>query len=94
MTELSLSKNTEQFSIRERYVQRKLSREIYKCKEMVYINTPMKTELKIIIDVLSNHTKYNLKTPIAHVIDRDPEYVSYGDASLEAAGGFSEENFW
>jgi hypothetical protein len=61
---------------------------------MVYINKPMKTELKIIIDVLTNHKKYNLKTPIAHIIDRDPEYVSYGDASLEAAGGFSEGNFW
>ena len=94
ITELSKSKNTEQFQIRERYVQSKIAKEIFKCREMVHINKPMRIELKYIKDVLSNPKRFNLKTHIAHMIDREPEYIAYGDASLEAAGGFSEGNFW
>jgi hypothetical protein len=94
ITELSKSKNTEQFQIRERYVQSKIAKEIFKCREMVHINKPMRIELKYIKDVLSNPKRFNLKIHIAHMIDREPEYIAYGDASLEAAGGFSEGNFW
>ena len=54
----------------------------------------MKTELGYIKEVLTNPNTYNLKTSIAHIINRVPEYISYGDTSLEAAGGFSEGNFW
>ena len=88
ITELSKSKNIEQFHIRERYVQSKIAKEIFKCREMVHINKPMRIELKYIKDVLSNPKRFNLKTHIAHMIDREPEYIAYGDASLEAAGGF------
>ena len=45
-------------------------------------------------DILSSPNKYNLETPIAHLIEREPDIISYGDALLEAGGGFSENNFW
>ena len=54
----------------------------------------MRKELKYIKDVLSNPSQYNLNTPIAHMIDREAEYIAYGNASLEVAGGFFEGNFW
>ena len=39
--------------------------------------------------------QYNLETPIAHIVPRDPAFVTYGDACLEAAGGFYEDlKFW
>ena len=72
----------------------KVSIEVYRCKEIVHIRKAMKTELGYIKEVLSNPKKYDLKTPIAHIINRVLEYILYGDASLEAAGGFSEGNFW
>ena len=45
-------------------------------------------------DVVSNLNRYHLNTTIAHIIDREADYIPYGDASLEAAGGFAHRNFW
>ena len=46
----------------------------------------MKTEWKIINRILMNPTLYNLTTPIAHLATRDPDFLAYSDACLEAAG--------
>ena len=54
----------------------------------------MRTELIIIKSILSNPKKYNLETPIAHIIQREPDFIPYGDACLEAGGGYSENLFW
>ena len=54
----------------------------------------MRTELKLIHQILANPDKYSLDTPISHIIDRDPDFETYGDASLEAAGGFAYNIFW
>ena len=54
----------------------------------------MRTELDIMKQILSNPKKYNLETPIAHIIERDPDFTSYGDACLEAGGGYLENLFW
>ena len=54
----------------------------------------MRAELKLIKEVLSDSRKYSLCTPIAHVVNRDPDFISFGDASLEAGGGFSNNLFW
>ena len=51
ITELFKSKTNAQFNIREKYVQSTLAKEMYRCKELVHINKPMKTELKFIKDV-------------------------------------------
>ena len=54
----------------------------------------MRLELNIMKNIISNPKMYSLETPISHVINRDPDYVTYGDACLEAAGGYSEDLFW
>ena len=54
----------------------------------------MRAELKLIHRVLSNPKKILLETPIAHIIHREPDFISYGDASLEAGGGFIHNVFW
>ena len=36
-----------------------------------------------------------MNIPIAHLIDRHPDYTTFGDACLEACGGFSRHpQFW
>ena len=55
----------------------------------------MRSELQIITTVLSQPLKYNLETYIAHIVSRGPVFITYGDACLEAVGGFSEGlKFW
>ena len=45
--------------------------------------------------ILSHPLQYNLETSIVHLVPRDPDFVTYGDAYLEAVGGFSEDlKFW
>ena len=53
----------------------------------------MKYELNLMINILSNPKKYNLKTPIAHVVKRDPDFKIYGAACLAAEGGFADQLF-
>ena len=54
----------------------------------------MRKGLGIMKDILSNKKVYTLESPIAHIIKREPDFTSYGDASLEAGGGYSENLFW
>ena len=62
---------------------------------VTYINKTLRSELKIMKKILSHPLQYNLETSIAHLVPRDPDFVTYGDACLEAAGGFSEDlKFW
>ena len=46
----------------------------------------MKTELKLIHEVLLHPLKYNLTSPIAHLATRLPDFTGYSDTCLEAAG--------
>ena len=80
--------------IQERFLQSKIAKETYKCQEKVFINKSMKYELVLAIKILSNPKQYNLSTPIAHVVNRDPDFITYGDACLEAGGGFADQLFW
>ena len=55
----------------------------------------MRYEIKITKEKFSNPAKYNLSTPIAHVVSREPNFLTYGDVYLEVAGGFSQDlEFW
>ena len=47
----------------------------------------MGNELKMMIDILSHPKTFSLETPIAHVINRDPDFITYGNAYLEVGGG-------
>ena len=55
----------------------------------------MRSGIHIIKEILYQPDKYNLSTPIAYVMSREPDFSTYGDACLEAAGGFSKDlEFW
>ena len=81
--------------LQARFLQRNIAKAIYSCTAVTYVNKTLRSELKIIKEILSNPLQYNLVTPIAHLVPRTPDFVTYGDACLEAAGGFSEDlDFW
>ena len=54
----------------------------------------MRSELNIMKKILSNPKIYSLETPISHIIHRNPDFVTYGDACLEAGGGYSDNLIW
>ena len=65
-----------------RFLQRNIVKEIYNYKAKDITNRSMRSELKIITHVFSNPLQYNLETPIANLVPRDPDFVTYGDACL------------
>ena len=78
-----------------RFLQRNTAKEIYSCNDMTYVNKTLRYELKIIKEVLSHPLQYNLNTTIAHLVIRDPDFVTYGDVCSETAEDFSEDlKFW
>ena len=54
----------------------------------------MRSELDIMANILAHSKQYKLETPIAHIINKDPDFILYGDACLEAGGGYSDNLFW
>ena len=55
----------------------------------------MRLEIKIMKKVLSNPNKYNLETPISHIILKEPDFITVGNSYSEAAGTKSDKlNFW
>ena len=94
ITKLAHSSDLGNLELKERYIQSRITKETYRCKQKTFITKHMRTELKLIHQILSNPTRYSLDTPIAHVVHRDPEFITFGDASLEAGGGFANDCFW
>lgn len=43
--------------------------------------------------ILSHSKQYSLETLIAHLIYREPEFITYGDVCLKAGGGFQKDVF-
>lgn len=59
-----------------------------------YINPTLRKELRLIRRVLADKA-FPKASPISHLIPRVPLATSYGDSSLDAAGGFCPElSFW
>ena len=54
----------------------------------------MKIDLKIMHYILSHPKIYSLETRIAHLKERESEFITYGNACLEASGGFQKDIFW
>ena len=94
ISDLANTKGLDDFSSKEKFVISKIAKDIYRCQHKVFINKSMKSELKLIINILSNPKKYKLETPISHIVKREPDFTTYGDACLEAGGGFCENLFW
>ena len=78
-------------NLQARFPQRYIAKEIYSCTAATYINKILRSELKIIKEIFFHPLQYNMETYIAHIVHRDPDFVTFGDACLEAAGGFSED---
>ena len=53
-----------------------------KSKEKVFITNSMRSELRLIYKVLSSSKTFSLEKPLAHVMFRELDLVSYGDTSL------------
>ena len=54
----------------------------------------MKDELSMMINILSKSKEYILETTIAHIVKRDPDFITYGGACPESGGGYSKNLFW
>ena len=54
----------------------------------------MDSELNMIINILMNPNNYKLVAPISHIIKREPDFTTLGDACLEVGGDFCEGLFW
>ena len=76
------------------FAQSYVARTIHRAKKRHFLNKTAKAELKLIFTALSDPT-VSKRCPIAHLVDRVEDCKSYGDSSLDAAGGFSIEcRFW
>ena len=68
---------------------------IYSNKSPAFISRNIRAELTIIQTVLSSPSIFQWSAPIGHLIPRDANFQSWGDASLLAGGGFSLDlQFW
>ena len=90
-----ISESTSPQDKRYRFLQRTIAEEIYKREAPAFINKSLRSEINIIMEILSQLDKYNISTPIAHVVSREPDFITYGDTFLEAPGSFSKYlKFW
>ena len=69
-----------------------INRTIHKSNRTHFLNSTAKEELRLVRLALSS---CSLRTPIAHLVSRDPSGKGYSDSSLDAAGGWSTDcKFW
>ena len=69
---------------RQRYMQKKIAKEMYNCKHLTHINKDMRKELTFLHTIFMDNVTYPMLTPIAHLIHRHPDCTTFGDACLEA----------
>ncbi len=71
-----------------------IHRTIHQSKKPYHLNTTAKEELGFIRAALRS-SSISFRTPIAHLVDRDPTGKSWCDSSLDAGGGWSKScSFW
>jgi len=67
----------------------KIMKATWNLKTKIFITTSLRNELQYLHKIFTSH-KYKLSSPITYIIPRDPDYIAYGDACLDGAGGFSK----
>jgi len=73
----------------------KLMQKIWNTKKRFHITNAFRKELKLLHYIFSNPFLFPFVTLIAHLIDRQPDFLAKGDACLDGAGGFSTNlSFW
>ena len=65
-----MSQSTSPHDLRYMLLQRTIAKGIYKYEAPAFIDKAMQSEVHIIKEILSQPDKYNLSTPIAHVVSR------------------------
>jgi len=76
------------------FAQSNTARAIHSCPKKHWINRTLREELHIILAALKCR-RLGLRTPIAHLVRRDPSAIAWSDSCLYAAGGFSiAMKFW
>lgn len=70
------------------FAQAETSRRVHNLKKKYFINETLREELNIIRRALESEQVLKT-TPLAHLIDNDPDSEADGDSSLDAAGGWS-----
>ena len=79
---------------RKHFAFSKIMKATWNLKTKFFITTSLRNELHYLHKIFSSK-KYKISSPIAHVIPRDPDFIAYGDACLDGAGGFSTSlKFW
>ena len=76
--------------LRKKFALSKIAKEIWNSKARCFISKPLRQELKLLSDILKS-TEFKWETPIAHLVPRTPDFIAWGDSSLDAAGGFSTD---
>ena len=81
--------------LKEKFQQRKIAKTVYDSKLPYIITKELRSELNLLQYILDNPSVYPWVGHIAHIVPRDHDFVSYGDSSLYAAGGYSLDlKFW
>ena len=71
-----------------------IHRTLHSSKKQHFLNATAIQELHLIRSILRSKS-ISLRTPIAHLVERDPTGVGHSDSSLDAAGGWSTDcSFW
>ena len=94
ITEIAHAKTFDGIERKERFLQSKIYKEIYSFKVTVFMCKKVRFELKIMDKVILDPKQYNLGTPIAYLVQREPNFLPYSDACLEAGGRFSDGKLW
>ena len=81
--------------LRKKFLERKIATDIYHSRVKIFVTTQMAEELRFLTQILEDIEGCPLSCPIAHLIPREPDCQTFGDACLDAAGGFSDcLGFW
>ena len=83
--DLSLEENFRTFA------QGETARKVHSSKKLHFINKTLREELHLIIRVLeAKRMKRSLRSPIAHLVRRDPSAKAWSDSCLYAAGTYPD----
>lgn len=85
-----LGKSLEEL-LRKNYALSNVLRAIWSKSTRFFITKPLREEIKLLTFIFKNRRKYPIGAPIAHIIDRPPDFNARGDACLDGAGGYSSD---
>ena len=94
-SEVAKDPDMDSAELKQKFLDRKIARDIYHSHVKIFITVKMREELDFLNQVLDDPSKFPLSTPVAHLAQRIPDCQTFGDACLDAAGGFSNDlKFW